>query len=186
MSETDIPSDLSAELEALALAAAALPSVSAPSAVLGRVLQSTQHLHRFERYAATVAALLDVSLHEASAKLDRLDRPGAWQPGLFRGMELLHVTGGPAVANAVTGFVRIAAGKEFPEHEHLGQESVLVLQGRCVDGDKVFGPGDLAHMPTGSSHSFQVCAGPDLLYLAVVQTGVKVGGMVLTPDDPLA
>lgn len=186
MSDTDTPSDTRHELEVLALAASALPAVSAPSSVLGRVLHSTQQLHRFERYAVAVAELLDVSVDEAISKLDRLDQPGAWQPGLFAGMQLLHVTGGPSVANAVTGFVRIEAGKAFPDHEHLGNESILVLQGRCQDRDQLFVPGDVVHMPSGSSHSFQVCAGPDLLYLAVVQMGLRVGDLVLTADHPFA
>ena len=104
----------------------------------------------------------------------------------MRGMELLHVQGGRRVAGAITGFVRIEAGLAFPEHEHLGEEAVLIVAGRCEDAGRIHQPGDIVRMPASSRHSFRVCPGPDLVYLAVVQRGMRIGDRVLSATDPNA
>lgn len=168
---------------ALLALAGATPVTPSPSLFL-RIAQATQTEPRFERFADGVASLLDVAREQALTLLRRLDDDAAWEQGFFPGMTLLHAVGGPAVSEAITGFVRLAQGTVFPQHEHLGLERVLVLQGRCRDGDDVFGPGDYVEMAAGSSHSFRVSPGPDLLYLAVVQRGLRVGDTLIGPRDP--
>lgn len=169
------------------LAQGLVASHATPSAkLLERVLRSTRDVVRFERFVADAAALLDLPQPEARALLERLEDPEAWEPGFLPELRLCHVRGGAKVANAVTGFVQLTAEQVFPEHEHLGEESVLVLQGRFRDGDDVYGPGAVVVLPPGSSHSFTALPGPDLLYLAVVQAGVRVGDQVMLPDDPRA
>ncbi len=179
-------SDEMARLEELAMLqiGAAIP-IPDP-ALLERIYQTTKTEVRFDRFADAVATLLDVSRPRALAMLERLEEETAWERGFLPGMVLQHATGGPAVEGAVTGFVRLAAGAVFPEHEHLGTERVLILQGRCQDGEKSYGPGDQVEMAAGSVHNFRVLPGPDFLYLAVVHGGLKVGGMVIGPDDPRA
>jgi quercetin dioxygenase-like cupin family protein len=156
----------------------------APSAPLrARLMASAKPETRLLRFAAAVAGLLEVSVERASELLARVDDRSAFSVEL-PGVSLLWVDGGPSLANAVRGFVRVEAGCEFPEHEHLGEETVLVLQGRYVDSGtgEVFGPGDLARMPAGSSHGFRVPkGGPDLLKLAVVQVGLRAGEKVYEP-----
>lgn len=178
------PSELFEADDAELLAATGSFAVAPSPRLFERITQTTQLEPRFERYADSVANLLDIGRDRALEMLARLEESAAWEPGLFPGMVLQHAEGGPRVSNAVTGFVRLAQGSVFPEHEHLGFEQVLVLQGRCQDGDAIFGPGDTAAMPAGTSHSFHVCPGPDLVYLAVIQQGLKLGGMVIGPDDP--
>jgi hypothetical protein len=155
-----------------------------PPALWDRIASSTQAPGRFYRFTDHVARLLDVAEDKARELLDRAADPSAFVAGLVPGMGLLNVQGGPAVAHAITGFIRLPSATQFPEHKHLGQESVLVMQGRIQDGADVAGPGDLITMPAGSSHSFFVPPGPDLLYLAVVQDGIQVGDAIVTPDDP--
>ena len=86
-------------------------------------------------------------------------------------------------ASAIVGFVRIPAGTAFIEHEHLGPEKVFVLQGRFKDGDTEYGPGDLATMPAGSSHSFDVLPGAPLVYLLVLHGGLRIGEHVIRPGS---
>lgn len=103
------------------------------------------------------------------------------------GMALYHVEGGPAVERAVTGFIRLESAQSFPPHTHLGDESVMVLQGYYVDdvSGHEYGPGDIVRLPAGSAHSFTVLAkSTGLLYLAVVQEGLQIGNQVLLFDDP--
>lgn len=178
------PSELFEADDAELLATTGSFSVAPSPRLFERITQTTHLEPRFERHADSVAAMLDIGRTRALELLARLDESTAWEPGLFPGMVLQHAAGGPRVSNAITGFVRLAQGSVFPEHEHLGFEQVLLLQGRCKDGDAIFGPGDTVQMSAGTSHSFQVCPGPDLVYLAVVQEGLKIGGMVIGPDDP--
>lgn len=160
----------------------------APRGLRDRLLQAplASRLHRF---AEPVARLMDVDLEGARALLDGIDVPGAFEAGPFPELDitLCHITGGPAVADAITGFVRVASGLTFPHHEHLGVEHVLVLQGRMIDGEtgEEAGPGDIVTRPASSAHAITALAGTaDLLYLAVVHTGVKIGDAVMGPASP--
>jgi len=142
---------------------------------------------RFHRFSEQVASLLDIGEARAETLLDAIDHAQSWEAGLMPGMELYHVEGGPAVERAITGFIRLEADQSFPPHTHLGDESVLVLQGYYIDdvSGREYGPGDLVQLPAGSSHSFRVLAqSVGLLYLAVVQEGLQIGDRVLLFDDP--
>lgn len=151
-----------------------------------RVLSAAAVEGRFARFASAVSDMLDLPAQAAQALLDRLADESVWSPGLVPRMELCHVQGGPRVKGAITGFVRIESGAGFPEHEHLGAEEILILQGSCLDSvdQKVLRAGDRVQMPSGSAHSFDVREGPDFLYLAVVFNGLRVNGQELLANDP--
>jgi quercetin dioxygenase-like cupin family protein len=169
------------------LARATGEDAAAPSASLrAALLQSARLDGRFERYVPSVARMLDLPLDGARALLDRLGRNDIWEQGPAPDVSLFHVQGGPKVAGHVTGFVRMPQGSVFPEHQHLGAEEVLVIQGSYVDGvtNKVYRPGDIITMPAESSHDFRARAGPALVYLVVLAEGVVIGDEILTADDP--
>jgi hypothetical protein len=138
---------------------------------------------RFERFTQAVSELLDVGFEQARATLARIDDADAWVPQM-PGVSFLWVDGGARVQDAVRGFVRVEAGATFPEHEHFGDEIVLVMQGSFVDSvtAEVVRPAALARRSAGTSHAFRVPAdGPHLLKLAVVQKGLRVGEAVYGP-----
>lgn len=157
-----------------------------PEGVKARLFQTLDRGGRFERFVDPAAELLDLSRQEAQRLLEQVDDPAVWEPGLMPGMELFHVQGGPAVREAITGFVRIKAGVTHPEHEHFGEESALLLQGSCSDAGRILRPGARVMMAPGSQHSFTVRPGPDLLYLAIVHKGFRMGEIELYPGDPRA
>lgn len=161
---------------------------AAPSRDLrARLLSTVRVSHRFPDLEARCAELLDLDRASAARLLLSIDDAGSWTEGPRPAVELFHVDGGPAVAGAVTGFVRIACGESFPEHEHLGDESVLVLQGALEDEDgTVYRPGDLAKKPRGSRHHLRATGPVRLVYLAVVREGVVIDGEALRPGDPRA
>ena len=65
------------------------------------------------------------------------------------------------------------SGSTLPSHEHLGDGYILVLQGSFLNGDgKLYRPGDKLYMPKGTSHSFEVPTGLDLIYFNVVHHGL--------------
>jgi hypothetical protein len=141
---------------------------------------------RFDRFAAVVADLLDVSEPAARAMLDGIARADVWVPGPVPETVLYHVSGGPKVEGHVTGFLRLGAGKTFPDHEHLGDERQLVIQGSFVDGTTgvVHRSGDVVFMPAGTAHAFTARPGPALVSLVVLATGVRIGGQELRAEDP--
>lgn len=169
------PDDLAELFTALSRA---LPPQPAPPGLRARLLAAVAAPeHRFGPFAARLARLIDVAHDRARALLTDLARPDIWQPFL-PAVDLVHLPGGPAVAGADVGFVRLAAGATFPMHRHLGDERVLILQGAFKDSDgTTHHAGAELHQPPGSSHSFTALPGPDLIY-AVVVFGVEI------PDAP--
>ena len=175
-----------AQLDAGQLAAAlSQPAEPAPSDLRARLMAALPNTSRFERFTSAVSELLDIEPGRAERLLDELDNRSHFLE-MMPGIELFWVDGGPRVANAVRGFVRVAAGLQFPEHEHLGEEHVLVLQGSFHDPvrNRVFRPGDISVMPKGTSHLHIVPQdGPDLLMLSVIQDGVALGEQKFLPNQ---
>ena len=180
-------SELAATSEALSLLAVALPPVRPPShapALRARLLLSARGPARFAPFIDRLARLIDVAADRARELLASLERPETWLPSLGPNVALVHLPGGPAVAGADVGFVRVAAGTTFPPHRHLGPEQVLVLQGSYTDSDGSSArAGDLVHMPAGSSHHFTAGPDADLIY-AVVVHGVEIEGVDPSAIDP--
>jgi quercetin dioxygenase-like cupin family protein len=141
------------------------------------------------RFAPLFGALSDLfDLHDSAlAELfERAESPHAWSASQVPATELLHLTGGPRVAGADNGLVRIAAGARFPTHRHLGLERVLVLEGGYRDepSSRLYLPGDLHEMSPGSSHAYTALAERPLLLAVSLVTGVDVEGFgKLSPSN---
>lgn len=158
---------------------------AAPKGLRAKLLANATLEGRFDHHAAHVAALLNVDEARARTLLDGIGLDESWEASPLPKIDLFHIEGGPGTENAITGFVRIAAGAGFPPHEHLGEEAVLILQGSVQDSVSgvIHRPGDIAKMPVGTAHALIARPGPDLVYLSVVQNGVKIGDRVFGPDD---
>ncbi|NUN13642.1 MAG: cupin domain-containing protein [Myxococcales bacterium] len=171
--------------ETMEVLATALPPVTPSDHVRSRLMASLGQRSRFEWLADTVATMLDVARDKALAYLENIDVPSQWQASPFSGVSLIHVEGGSAVGAAITGFVRIEPGFVFPEHSHLGDESVLVVQGTIVlSGDRTARPGDVLMADNTIEHEVAQGNGPPLIYLAVVRKGIVIDGQVFSPDHP--
>lgn len=145
--------------------------LAAPQPLRSRILASAAG--RFEGFAVRVAALFDLSVEQAREQLARIPASDVWTGTPLPGLRLLHLRGGPRVAAADCGFVRLDPGTTFPHHAHDGEEWALVLSGRSEDSTgPVALPGDLIHFGAGASHSFRA-AGPDPLLFAVVHHGIR-------------
>jgi putative transcriptional regulator len=156
----------------------------APSAALqDRLMRSIDGASRFERFAARVGALCDLAHDAAQKLLDSIDDATKWSGSPE--MSLFDIQGGPRVAGAVVGFVRMPAGAAFPHHMHLGEEIVLVLQGGLIDEDGTsYRAGEESVRAPGTAHSFTAAPGPDLLYLVVAEKGLQIGDSTFGPGDP--
>jgi ChrR Cupin-like domain len=176
-------SEGAAGLEVLSTLAGSLAEVAPSPALRDRLLEQAVLGGRLWRFAEPVAKMLDLGVDKARELLDRLDDESVWEHEA-PGIALCWVEGGPRVREAVRGFVRVDAGLTFPEHEHLGVETVIILQGGyrdTVTGEELR-PGQSSSNVKGSTHAVEVPAdGPDLLKLVVIQGGVRTAHKLYEP-----
>lgn len=139
---------------------------------------------RFAPLFGALSELFDLGDDALVALFERAASRGEWHDSPVPETQLLHLTGGPRVAGADNGLVRLAAGARFPLHRHLGSERVLVLEGgyRDEQSGRLYLPGDLHVMAAGSSHSYVALPERQLLLAVSVVIGVDVDGLgMLTP-----
>lgn len=141
---------------------------------------------RFDALVDRVADMLDIDRDAARAMLDRAGLVEHYEPSPFPGVRLLHVVGGPRVSRAITGFIRIEANAAFPDHHHLGAETVLIVQGSCLDmpAGAIYRAGDVVYGKPGEAHTVIARPGPDLVYAVVLFDGLRIGETELHPGDP--
>lgn len=72
---------------------------------------------------------------------------------------------------------RVAPGRLFPRHRHLGVESVVVLEGGYVDPDGHFGVGSFFEYPAGSEHGPRADDDGPCTVLARLERGVRFTGL---------
>lgn len=163
------------------------PPASPPSPKTRRALmEALEQTCRFEEFIPEIAQHLDISHDQARDYLLRIDRPESWEFIPIPGVSLFHVEGGPSVAQAITGFVRIKRGAVFPPHRHVGQETAVILQGALIDSHSGrHKRGKTVIMDADSEHLIEADAKMDLIYLTVIQTGIKVLGLFIDHDSPL-
>lgn len=159
--------------DAFAALALALPVEAPPPSLRARVLADARP-PRLIGMLDKLVALFDVSRVKARAMLDRLDDPNEWQPGPVPSSWVQFTEGGPKVAGAFTGFVKIAAGVRWPVHRHLGQEHMLVLDGgfRQDDGAEVHA-GELLVKEEDSVHGFTIFDDEPCISAVVLRGGVS-------------
>lgn len=179
--------ELRAARDAFGELVASLSPVAPRAAVRDRLFASIDETCRFEDFIEPVAKLVHLSFERTRDYLRKIDEPQQWDAGPFPGVALLHIDSGPGLEQAITGFVRLDAGAQFPEHEHLGEERIFVLQGTYIDSlGETYGPGSYVVKPPGTAHHLEVPSdGSDCIYLAVVDRGVQVGEMEILYDSPL-
>jgi ChrR Cupin-like domain len=171
---------LAAELAAYEQASEAIGSAIAPVApppeVVARLMASVGG-GRFEAFATRMARMFDVTLDRGRELLALIERPASWIPQALPGILFVDFEGGPSVAAADCGFVRLKPGTIFPPHTHLGEEMTTILSGRIRDlaNDQVLGPGEDYVRPEGSSH-YLVCIGDeDCIYASRATNGISLG-----------
>lgn len=161
--------------EALAAVAAALPAEVPPPALRARLLATLASPDRFRAFFDELARQFDLTVAAVRDLLARIDDPAAWEASPSRHIQLIHFDGGPALAGADAGFVRVAAGKRFPRHSHEGDEMTFVLEGRALVGGHAYVPGDMVHATRGDEH--EVLAGPERdLVMMVCHRGIVFTG----------
>lgn len=176
---------LAAELASLQDSASLLVVPAAPAASVKSRLLASVGGGKFEKFAARLASLYDVSVEKARELLGLIDRPASWEKEQG-GISLVHFSAGPAYVAADCGFVRLEPGAVFPPHKHLGEEESVVLQGHVRDmaSGRLLGPGDELIQLEGSQHHL-VCEGNEpCIFAARAMNGIEVGGVPARPSKP--
>jgi putative transcriptional regulator len=141
------------------------------------VLASTRAATPLAGFAERIAALFDLARERASELLREAATPSAaWESFPVDAVRALHFAGGPRVAAADCGLVRIEAGARFPAHRHLGDEWSFVLLGEAEEEETGarWAPGDLVHRPAGSVHAFRVTSRGPFVFAAVLHGGLEL------------
>jgi quercetin dioxygenase-like cupin family protein len=155
------------------------PTSVAPASLRERLLSTVaQPRWRFAPLYRSLSELFDLDERQLTALFERAAPPAAWTPSPIPGTFLLHLEGGPRVAGADNGLVRVQAGARFPQHRHLGNERVLLLDGSYRDepSGRLYRAGDLHEMPEGSTHAYVASPERELWLAVSVVQGVDVDG----------
>lgn len=137
------------------------------SALLGRAGGSNRLLPFLDR----MMTLFDLPEEQSRKHMADVDDPKAWGDA-FPGIRYQDFKGGAALGEgAHAGFVCMQPGGVFPHHTHVGEESVLILQGELVD-DKgnPLRAGDLVVSADGSSHELRVVGDREAIFASVVRS----------------
>ncbi len=154
--------------------ALALPRQRPPARGLEALLAATDPATPLRGLERRLGRYFDLDEAGVDALVASAFDPARWlDAGFYPGLMLFHLEGGPRVAGADAGLVRIPAGSSFPRHRHLGDEYAFVLQGEFTDDQGgTYRRGDVLFMPEESEHSFDVLPGEDLLYALILYKGV--------------
>ena len=164
---------LAAELETFRDAAISLVAPAAPPREVKARLLASAGAGRFERFAARIAKLCDLSVDRARELLGLVEREASWEHPM-PGIDLLHFGGGPACATADCGFIRLAPGCTFPWHMHRGEELSIIIVGTLRDHEgRLLQPGDELVQAQGTQHDI-TAVGDEVIFVARAMGGIEV------------
>jgi putative transcriptional regulator len=151
---------------------------AAPSAGLrGTVLASVGSRSKLAGFADRLASLFDFGAERAAELLREASGNGeGWEAIPLPGVRLFHFAGGPRVAGADCGLVRLEPGARFPRHRHGGDEWVLVLTGEAEE-EETGGrwlPGDLLYRGAGSAHAYRAVGSAPFVFAVVLRDGIEI------------
>lgn len=160
------------ELDLLVLDALAqsLPSVPPPQPSLRTsLLARIGGRDRFLPFLDRLMSLFDLSESDTQREIDTIVTPDDSWEDMLPGCSFRDFDGGPGLGEAHAGLVRLQPGGVFPAHRHVGEERMLVLQGRVRDehGNE-YRAGDLFVMADGTRHELTVVGDQEAIYAAVV------------------
>jgi predicted ChrR family anti-sigma factor len=157
------PSDQRELLDLVHRLPEALPQTGGPATLRARLLEETSRApERYSPFTRTLSELYDLPRDDIRRLLQQSADPRAWKPSGLPGIKKLHVQAGPGRRGAQTYLVKFEAGRRFPEHQHDGLETVLIMAGSYTEsGGKQYDTGDLHVMEPGTAHSFAIAKDED-------------------------
>ena len=153
-------------LDALALG---LPGQGRPSdAMHRRLFDRVGGVDRFLPFLDRACELFDLPESETEDHLHSIDREDTWDD-LVPGVRFRDFDGGEKLGEAHAGLIRVAPGSSFPHHTHVGEEKILILQGRVEDENgNTWRAGDTMVSADGTGHELRAVGDKEVIYAAVV------------------
>lgn len=153
----------------------ALPRRGAPSALRARLLEETSRPpERYAPFTRTLSELYDLPRAEVRSLLERSAEPSAWKRSGLPGIKKLPVRAGASRQGAQAYLVKLAAGVRFPEHQHDGLETALIMAGSYTESTgKQYSTGDLHLMEPGTAHSFTIAKDEDCVAATLLHGGLN-------------
>jgi anti-sigma factor ChrR (cupin superfamily) len=156
--------------------ASSIPAVPPSEASRSRLLTAAEGAHRHAPFVGRVATLFELDDEAASSLLTSVatsDR--GWRRGPGDGTAMWPVRSPANARGTQTLLLRIDGGCAFPKHRHLGDETVLVLEGAFrSNGDARASAGDVMTVPPNSVHHLSVAPGAPCLCAVRVEHGIEV------------
>ncbi len=123
---------------------------------------------RFLPFLDRMMRIFDLPETQAQSELDTIGNDGAWDD-MAPGVRFRDFEAGDATGEAHGGLVRVEPGHAFPRHKHVGEETMLVLQGRLEDeAGTQYRAGDTIISADGTAHELRVVGDDDVVYAALV------------------
>ena len=156
-------------LEILDALASGLPAVDPPGVSLkARLFGRVRTKDRFLPFLDRLAKMFDFNEQGAREQLDTIDQDDEWDD-MLPGIRFRDFEAGPALGEAHGGFVRVQPGSKFPHHSHIGEETMLILQGRLRDETgKEYRAGDFVISDDGTVHELETVGDREVIYAAAV------------------
>jgi putative transcriptional regulator len=155
---------------------AALASPARPPPDLRRRLLGTiAGPSRYAPFVDRVARFFGIDAREASSALEAITANDAWINGPMPGMATAKLPSRPKVPGQTAVFLRSEVGAHCPNHRHLGEERLFILEGGIVESDgTAFHAGDLVVKPAGSSHAFHVLDDEPCIAAYLLEGGLEL------------
>ncbi|MBC8071976.1 MAG: cupin domain-containing protein [Deltaproteobacteria bacterium] len=152
-----------------ALANALEPTAVPAPGLRARLFGTITGRERFLPFLDRLIALFDLPEEETRREVDAILDPDAeWEP-MLDGCSFRDFEGGPALGDAHAGLIRLQPGAVFPSHRHVGEERILLLQGRVRDSEgNEYRAGDTIVSADGSAHDMLAIGDEEVIYAAVV------------------
>ena len=153
--------------------------LEAPPALRRAVLGTVAAATKLSGFTERLARLFDLARERAGELIREAGGPATgWEAFPVPGVRLFHLAGGPRVAGADCGLVRLEPGVRFPSHRHAGDEWVFVLAGEAEEeGTSArWVPGDLVHRSPGSAHAYRAVGAEPLVFAVVLHGGIELEG----------
>jgi putative transcriptional regulator len=169
------------ELDRVRRAVEAMAQTAGTKQTAAEVLRTVRGLlskpRRLDHYADSLSHFFDFGEAEARALLARIDVSEEWMEGPDVGISVLPVAAGPRAQSALASLVRLPPGVTLSEHEHVGREQLLVLEGGFADSaGHVVWPGETLEMRAGTRHSMWGLPGPACVCAALLWMDGEDGG----------
>ena len=89
------------------------------------------------------------------------------------------------LADATVVLMRGRAGALLPAHGHRGSEYTQVLRGAILDGDKVYGAGDMFAADDAIQHHLRIAPDADCICIAAIEGQMRMHSLVGRLIQPL-